>query len=98
MASSIVDRVRLLQASSGESLRGLSELAGASHSVLAGLLKLRWKELSVRVSSGLARTCGVSLDWLLTGEGPEPDPAAVRAAVERARAVHKNAAPSPVAA
>jgi transcriptional regulator with XRE-family HTH domain len=40
---------------------------------------------------GIAQACGIPFGWLLCGEGPEPDAAAVRAAVERARAARAEA-------
>lgn len=45
-------------------------------------------------AASLARVFGVPAGWLAFGEGPDPDPAAVRAAVEAAR----NAAAPQVAA
>lgn len=52
----------------------------------------------IDVVSKIAEALGVSLDWLIRGEGPEPEPEAVRAAVERARAARAEAAEPEVAA
>ncbi len=49
-----------------------------------------------RVAVSLARVFGVSVDWLLTGEGAPPSPEAVREAVAAAR--EREAAAPPASA
>lgn len=42
--------------------------------------------VSVDTASALARLFGVTLDWLVSGDGRAPSARVVRAAVEKARA------------
>jgi transcriptional regulator with XRE-family HTH domain len=43
------------------------------------------KNVTVETAAALAKVLGVSLDWLITGDGKSPSERAVRAAVEMAR-------------
>jgi transcriptional regulator with XRE-family HTH domain len=67
--------------------RQLDALAGLATNHVANIESER---LSDDVQSSTARklcgVLGVSLDWLISGEGPEPKAKHVRAAVEKARA------------
>lgn len=70
----------------GLSGRELSALAGASRSVTWQIESGEVRDLATELASRFAEALGVSLEWLVRGVGPDPDPAAVRAAVEAARA------------
>jgi transcriptional regulator with XRE-family HTH domain len=63
----------------------LAELAGVSGGYPGHLEKGRRKNPGSDVASKIARALGVSLDWLLRGEGPAPTKAQVQAAVAVAR-------------
>ena len=87
-----------------ERLIGLCKAAGTKHervSRAAGLAdghvgliaSGHVKNPSAKVLTKIADVLGVSLDWLVNGRGEEPDPDAVRAAVERARPAPKTDAP-----
>ncbi len=88
-------------------LRDLADLERPDAAMLAGLHRnvLYKAETSgldnpeANTARAVARLFGVSLDWLLTGEGEAPDADTVRAAVEAARArAAATATPDPEAA
>lgn len=79
------DRLERTLDAAGVSLRGVSAAAGLSPAAV-GLILSRRGRVELDTASALAKALGVSLDWLAEGTGPDPDPAAVRAAVDAARA------------
>lgn len=52
----------------------------------------RRTNLEAKTARAISSVLGVTLDWLLSGAGPEPKQRAVVAAVEAARATEKGAA------
>lgn len=87
-----------LRSMTGLSARAVSEAAGVAHPVVSYLEDGTRTDPRSSTMRALAETFGVSLDWLIRGEGPEPSPETVRAAVERARAARAEAAEPEVAA
>ena len=80
------ERLKLLLDAADVSRREVSRLAGQASEAHVGMI-LRGEVASPRAATldELARVFGVPAGWLAFGEGPDPDPAAVRAAVEAAR-------------
>lgn len=85
--STIRARVRKLRVLSGLSARELAGIAGVAHSLVSYLEEGTRVDPRSSTVTALAATCGVSLDWLVLGEGDEPTAESVHAAVEAARAV-----------
>lgn len=67
------------------SQRELAELAGLSPSMVWQIESGTIAAPSGTTLAQLAEVLGVSLDWLIRGEGPDPQAEDVQAAVERAR-------------
>ena len=83
---SLKDRLRILLDATGLSAREASRLAGhSSPNHVAMILRGEITEPRIDTAGGIANAFGVSLEWLASGKGPDPDPAAVRAAVDAAR-------------
>lgn len=80
------ERLRFLLDAADVSRREVSRLAGQASEAHVGMI-LRGEVASPRASTinELARVFGVPAGWLAFGEGPAPDPAAVRTAVDAAR-------------
>lgn len=91
-------RLEAARSYAGLSANELSKLAGLSSSHVGMIGRGHVHAPRIDVVSKIAEALGVSLDWLVRGEGPEPDAAAVRAAVERARAARTEAAEAPTEA
>lgn len=89
VTSDVAKRVRLLVGHANSTARELSILSGCAHSLLNGLFKGRWASLRLSSAQKIAATCGVSVGWILAGEGPIPTQPAVREAVDQARREHK---------
>lgn len=85
------DRLERTLDAAGVSLRGVSVAAGLSPAAV-GLILSRRGRIELETASALARALGVSLDWLADGTGPDPDPDAVRAAVDAARSAQSEVA------
>lgn len=85
--SDLAGRVGRLRAASGLSSRELSVLAGLSHSLLGQLERGDLADMKTENASRLAAVLGVSLDFLVRGEGREPTPRQVQAAVAAAKAL-----------
>jgi transcriptional regulator with XRE-family HTH domain len=84
---SLQTRLRHLLEVADLSAREASRLAGhASPNHFAMILRGEITEPRIDTAGGIADAFGVSLEWLAFGKGDAPDPAAVRAAVEAARA------------
>lgn len=89
------DRLALARGYAGLSREDLAARAGLGGSdTVAKLEQGARTRPEYRTVACLARVLCVSVEWLGEGTGPDPDPAAVRAAVEAAR----NAAAPQVAA
>ena len=78
------DRLQWALETAGVSLRGASVAAGLAPAAV-GLILSRRGDIELDTARALAGALGVSLDWLASGTGDTPDPAAIRAAVEAAR-------------
>ena len=78
------DRLQWALDAAGVSLRGASVAAGLAPAAV-GLILSRRGDIALDTARALAGALGVSLDWLASGTGDTPDPAAIRAAVEAAR-------------
>ena len=78
------DRLQWAIEAAGVSLRGASVAAGLAPAAV-GLILSRRGDIELDTARALAGALGVSLDWLASGTGDTPDPAAIRAAVETAR-------------
>lgn len=66
--------------------RDLASLSGVSHGAPGSLFRGEVPHPQITTVAPLARTLGVSLDWLVFGEGEPPTKEQVLSAVERARA------------
>lgn len=86
MATTLSERVRRAREAAALPRAALAEASGLHRGHILKIEGGARPELSAATADALARALGVSLDWLIRGEGPEPEPEAVRAAVERARA------------
>lgn len=87
-------RVRMLREWSGKKPAALAKIALLGESHVRLMEEGDRKCPSAETLARLASVCGVDLAWLATGQGKEPKPKAVRAAVERAVAAR---AATPVA-
>lgn len=83
--ATIAERVDYLRELSGLDRAALSKLCGLSQSHVGMLIRGDVENPHPDTSRALARTLGVSLDWLLDGVGKAPSKHRVRAAVEAAR-------------
>lgn len=66
-------------------MKELSTLSGLAGSHAGLIARGAVENPRIDVAEKLAHTLGVSLDWLVRGEGEPPTAEAVRAAVEAAR-------------
>lgn len=83
-ATTVADRLKQVREMGGMSARGLSIRAGL-HPHHVGVIELRKTgEISATVAVSLARALGVSVEWLVNGEGDAPDKDTVLAAFEAA--------------
>lgn len=78
------ERVKRVREACDVSARTLSALAGLSNSAIGQLESGAIQELRAEATGNLAAAFGVSLDWLVRGDEPEPDMVAVRARVRAA--------------
>lgn len=80
------DRLALARGYAGLSREDLAARAGLGGSdTVAKLEQGARTRPEYRTVACLARVLCVSVEWLGEGTGPDPDPAAIRAAVEAAR-------------
>lgn len=89
-SATLRSRLEQLRKMAGVPRRELDRLArlGEGHTTMIVLGKR--KSVEAATASALASVLGVSLDWLVNGEGDPPSAAVVRAAVRAAR--QRNAA------
>lgn len=85
------DRLRWARHAAGISARELDRLAGLAEGHSALLEAGKKKGLEMRTAAGLARALGLSLDWLVLGEGGQPDEDKIRKAVGSAQAAQLTA-------
>lgn len=79
-------RVATLRELSGKSRYHLSRIAGLSPSHVGQLERGLRESPTAETLGRLARACGVSLDWLLSGTGKAPTERSVREALANAEA------------
>lgn len=84
-------RIRQAREMAGISARELDRLAGLSENHTS-LLESVVRDVRTETAAAIARTLGVSLDWLVLGEGKAPTERTVRAAVETARQLYHSTA------
>jgi transcriptional regulator with XRE-family HTH domain len=88
-------RLALARGYAGLSREDLAARAGLSSSdTVAKLEQGSRTSPGYRTVAGLARALCVPVEWLGEGLGPDPDPKAVRGAVEAAHTANDNAAPA----
>lgn len=85
MGTDLPTRLELARVLAGLSMQELSKLSGLAGSHARLIARGAVRSPRVEAAERLARTLGVSLDWLVSGIGPEPTPASVQAAVAKAR-------------
>jgi len=83
------ERLREARTLAGVKSRELDRLAGLSECHTQHIETGRRPNPETATIAPLARVLGVSLDWLIAGNGPAPEEAAVKAAVEQARQAAK---------
>jgi hypothetical protein len=71
----------------GMAARELDRLADITEGHTS-LLESVVENVSAQTLAKVSKVLGVSIDWLVTGEGKEPSERAVKAAVEAARAAY----------
>lgn len=92
---SLAARIRTIREASGLSARTLSVLAGLSHSMISQLENGHVRELGSVKAQRLAVLLGISLDWLIGGDGKTPDLRLVRAMAAAAATAAEAAGPKP---
>lgn len=85
-ADSIGVRVASLRTMCGCSTQSLADAAGVSRSIVGFLENGNRLDPRTSTLAAIAAACGVTLDWLVNGAGPEPQPDTVKTAFERAKA------------
>lgn len=85
VATDLAERLRQLRERAGLSQRALSLLAGLSPSEVRLLESRDRLDPRARVLVSLARTLGVSADYLLDGRGEPPSPELMASAIHAAR-------------
>lgn len=79
------ERVAVLRKQGGVSASELSSLAGLSPAHVALIERGSRPNITVTTAMAIARVFGVSVEYLVAGEGPAPSPDDVVAAIARAR-------------
>lgn len=95
MNDSIGMRLKARREAAGLDRSELSELAGLSFSLVGMIERGDRTNIAAATAIALARVLGTTAEHLITGDGDPPTPAAVRAAVESARAERDRRAPPP---
>jgi transcriptional regulator with XRE-family HTH domain len=80
--NTIGERIAHARRMSGLSAAALGERAGLSKAIVAMLEGGQRENPHVNTVSAIARILGVRVEWLISGTGDTPDPAAVKAATE----------------
>jgi len=83
--SNLAERLRHLRENAGLSAKALDVLADLTPGHTTLIETGRRADPSASTVEALASVLGVTLDWLVTGEGREPSERSVRAAVDAAR-------------
>ena len=84
------DRLRRAQEAANVSARELGRLAGLPSESHVGYLETAPDpNPNANTLKSICRVLGISIDYLLTGAGPEPSSRRIRAAVEAARATRE---------
>ena len=91
---SLSEHVRMARALSGISARELDRLANLAEGHTSLIENGSRPNVEARTAAAIAQVLGVSLDWLVSGEGKAPTERGVKAAVEAARA---KSSPKPAA-
>jgi transcriptional regulator with XRE-family HTH domain len=68
-------RLREARVARGLGLRELSRAASVSHTIISLLETGRQEAIEVRAAVALAKALGVTVEWLVTGDGDGPKPA-----------------------
>lgn len=66
------ERLRRARKVRGLGLRALAKAAGVSHATVSLLESGRQDAIEVKAAVALARALGVTVEWLVTGDGEEP--------------------------
>lgn len=82
----LAERVRWAREVAAVSARELADLSGCTAGHISMIETGRRDNLTSEAATGIARAFGVSLDWLINGDGKDPSERAIRAAVEVKRA------------
>ncbi len=85
-AKDVCERLRAAREATDLSARALGALAGLSSATVALIESAERPNPEAQTLSALARTLGVSLDWLINGTGAAPKASAIKAAVAKAQA------------
>jgi len=88
MLSTLTGRLHHLRELANLSARELDRLSRLRQGHTALIEKRASDNLETSTAQALAGVLGVSLDWLIAGDGKMPSARIVRAAVEAARAEH----------
>jgi transcriptional regulator with XRE-family HTH domain len=81
-------RLLRLRTKAGLSVSELARTAGLKSPSHIGLIERGERvEIAAQTALALSKTLGVSVEWLVNGEGDEPTEDAVKTAVERAAKV-----------
>lgn len=78
-------RLRFARSLAGVSARRLDSIAGLQPGHTNAIESGRRPNIESVTAEKLSTALGISLDWLILGNGREPTAKAIRAAIERAR-------------
>ena len=92
LADDLQSRMAFVRSLSGVSARELSSVMRVAHSAYSHVEAGRVKSPTAEFLTALASATGVSLDWLLLGQGEPPSADSIRTAIARARASEQHAA------
>lgn len=96
MTSGLATRLRHAREVSGISGRQLGQIAGLSTSIVSHLENDRYGTPNGETLQAICAVLGISVDWLLSGNGPAPTDDAIRGASNAAKILwernHRSAA------